>query len=75
MGIREKIQKKSEEWNGKITKAKIEALQDRDKKIRAKKKLAEPGTIRYGLLYKQSPIGLTQDVIARRRRKREQKHN
>ncbi len=71
MSIKERLLKKQEELTNKITKAKIESLQQQDERKRKKEKFVEKGTIRYGLLYRQNPFDLMKDVIERRRDRRE----
>lgn len=44
--------------------------QMRAEKLRKRMKLAKPGTIRYGLLYKQHPMDLMGDVWKNRKSKR-----
>ena len=53
-----------------------ESEQIRAEKIRAKlqkAKLAEPGTITYGLMHQQKPWDVARDVIERRRQRRLEK--
>jgi len=74
MSIKSWVQKKQqniEELQQKIQKEKIEALQKIDQKRRQQKTLAEPGTIRYGLAYRQKPWEVAKDAIERRRQHRE----
>jgi hypothetical protein len=80
MGLLNKIKKKREELTTKAEELKYRGL-ERTEQIRAEKlrkkqqraKYYEPGTIRYGLFYKQNPLDLMKEAKERRRQKREEK--
>jgi len=72
MGLRDWINQRRAE----IKRGKIELEKDRAERLRKKRKRVasiEPGTIRYGLAYKQNPLELMRDAKERRETRRKEK--
>jgi len=72
----EKIKKKKKELSDQMQRGREVTEQMKAERLRKKGKRMsryEPGTIRYGIAHKQSPIELMGDAYQRRKEKREEK--
>lgn len=72
----EKARKKKQDMQDQLQRGREVTEQMKADKLRRKGKhlsMYEPGTIRYGLAHKQSPLDLMEDARQRRKRKREEK--
>ena len=80
MKLLEKLKKKKKKMQDQMQRGRVVTEQIKAEKLRKKgkrKSLYEPGTIRYGLVYKQNPLDMMKDAKCRReqrRKEREEKH-
>jgi len=68
----ERLQEKKKKMQDQMQRGRIRTEQMKAEKLR-KKKLLEPGTIRYGLFHRQGVGEVMKDALERRRNKRKQK--
>ena len=71
----DKLKKKKKKMQDQMQRGRVVTEQMKADKLRRKGKqrsMYEPGTIRYGLAHKQSPLELMEDAKRRRKQKREE---